>query len=393
MTNQRQRAPHRRAAREHLRRLILLWAAMALALATGPALAGPAAATPQLARQASPSADDPAGADDTANADGTATAASASTLTWSVRPTPTDTAPERPNFAFEVEGGDTIADSIRVRNFGTDALELSIYASDALITASGALDLLPAGATPVDVGAWIRLEASSLIVEPGEFLDVPFTMTVPENAAAGDHTGGIVTSIATPAKDDTGQPVVLDRRLGSRVQVRVGGELRPELVVTALSTSYAGSPNPLGGGTVRVSYTIENTGNVRLAADQAVTVKGLLGVGSRRVEPKDVPEVLPGNSVSFSVNIDGVWPAVRSDVQVELKPFATIGADELAALPPAVSRTASVWTFPWAQTVTLAVLVGVPAGIVWNRGRRKWQEETVVRQAVKTAIAQREGWM
>jgi hypothetical protein len=306
-----------------------------------------------------------------------------------VRPTPRAAEPERPNFAFDVEGGGTITDSIRVRNFGADPLVLAIYASDALTTSTGGLDLLPAGETPTDVGAWISLTVESIVVPPRAFVDVPFSMVVPANAASGDHTGGIVTSITTGGENGAGEPVRLDRRLGTRVQVRVGGELRPQLVVSALSTGYSGTVNPFGAGTMRVDYTVTNTGNVRLAADQVVKVEGPLGVPSRRVQPDRMPELLPGNSLSFSVEIDRVWPAVRHKASVELHAYPT-RPDDVGPLP--ATRAATVWTVPWGQVLAVVVVVTVTAVLLWNRARRRWTEASKVRHAVKTALAEREGW-
>lgn len=195
-------------------------------------------------------------------------------LTWSIRPTPTQAEPDRPNFSFGLKEGDSVSDSIRIRNFGTRKLALKIYASDALTTASGALDLLPASAKPKDVGAWTTLNRSSIEVEPTEYVDVPFTVRVPGAVESGDHTGGIVTSISTDGAAADGQPVILDRRLGSRIQVRVAGPLRPALEISNLRTRYSTTANPVGSGTINVTYTVKNTGNVRLAADQIVQVKG-----------------------------------------------------------------------------------------------------------------------
>src|SRR5690606_17067123 len=136
------------------------------------------------------------------------------TLTWSVRPVPTTDEPDRPNFAFTVEPGTTLHDVIRVTNYADQPLQLDVYASDAVMTASGSLDLLPAGEQPRDLGAWIAFDAGAIVVPAGGSVDVPFTITVPPDAEPGDHAGGVVTSFRSPGADDSGRPVLLDRRLG-----------------------------------------------------------------------------------------------------------------------------------------------------------------------------------
>lgn len=309
-----------------------------------------------------------------------------STLTWSVRPAPTASEPERSNFSYDADPGATVRDSIRVRNYGAEPLPLAIYASDAMTTSSGALDLLPAGEQPTDVGAWTVLDAANIEVPPLGFVDVPFTMVVPVDAESGDHTGGIVTSYRAPGTDDEGEPVVLDRRLGSRMYVRVGGELRPQLEVSDLMVTWSGTPNPLGTGTLHVGYTVTNTGNVRLGADQVVVVGGRFGLPGREVTLEPMGELLPSSSLDFSVDVPDVWPTFRTTTRVELDLVPTREGDEFDADTPRAAASVGTWTVPWPQLVVLLVLVGIPLRVRWTRRRRRRREAVVVQQAVQTTV-------
>jgi hypothetical protein len=321
------------------------------------------------------------------------------TLTWSVRPTPSESEPDRPNFSYDVSPGATITDSLRIRNFGTELLPLAVYASDALTTATGAIDLLPAGEQPVDVGAWTAMGASTVDVLPGEFVDVPFTVVVPADAEAGDHTGGIVTSYRAPGTDDEGRTVMVDRRLGSRMYVRVDGELRPELSVSDVDVSYDGTLNPLGTGTVDVAYTVTNTGNVRLGAGQTITVPGRLGMPGSEVVLEDMGELLPGSSLSFTTTVAHVWPTVRATAEVALVPIPTRAGDVFDAAPVA-SASASTWAIPWTGVAVVVVLLLV-ASWVWSRIRRRRRRAeareddatrtaVIVQEAVRAALATRD---
>jgi hypothetical protein len=356
---------NRRAVR---RAGVLVTVALAVASAPGPAQAAPTAPPPSP----SPPAAAAAGPD-------------RSTLSWSVRPTPTASAPDRPNYSYDATPGKTVKDSIRIRNYDRTPLALDLYASDALTTSSGALDLLPAGRKPVDVGAWIKLDKGHVVVPANKFLDVPFTMTVPAGVEPGDHTGGIVTSYKQAGKSATGAPVVLDRRLGSRVQVRVAGALHPALVVSDLSVGYSGTVNPIGPGSLQVHYTVRNTGNVRLAADQTVTAS-IPFATVQTVTPRPVPELLPGSSLSFTVDLPGVWPAFLGTARVELRLKPTRPGD---SFPPDTSASGShsVLTMPWPQLVVLLLLVGLVLGWRWSRVRRRRREATLVDTAVKNALA------
>ena len=56
-------------------------------------------------------------------------------------------------------------------------------------------DLLAGDEPPRDIGAWTTTEVPSVTVPAGGQVTVPFTIVVPEDASAGDHVGGIVTSL------------------------------------------------------------------------------------------------------------------------------------------------------------------------------------------------------
>lgn len=303
------------------------------------------------------------------------------TVAWSVRPSPAQGQSERANFSFEAKPNQRIEDSVRVRNFGRNPLPLTVYATDARTSqTAGVVELLAADEQPREVGRWISLEKMSLDIASGGFVDVPFTLTVPGDAG-GDYTGGIVTSLnaAAPA----GGSVLVDRRLGNLVQVRVDGPLRPELEVGALSAEYRGSANPAGKGEIRVSYTVENTGNVRMSAQQAVTASGPLGLDKRRVFLDPVPELLPGDSLTLTARMPGIAPTIRTSVEVELRGLPTRAGDQFGVEAIATSST-GIWSVPWTLLLLLSVLlVGPAATIGWrlrarDRGRGAGPRESRV---------------
>jgi len=322
------------------------------------------------------------------------------TFTWSVRPTPTEEYPERVNFAYDMPAGSIVRDSIRVRNFGNEVLPLVIYATDALTTPSGSLDLLPAGEEPTGAGLWITLEpptaiapGQGLLLVPGQgFVDVPFLVTVPENAESGDHVGGIVTSYLTEGSEG---PVMFDHRLAIRVQIRVEGELLPSLEVSELTTTYHGTLNPFSAGVVQAGYTVTNTGNVRLAADQVVRTRGLFGILSQEATLESMPELLPGDSLRFSVEVPGVWPTFRTSTEVEVTPTA-VRADDSLTLEPATASIAT-WSIPWSQLGLLLLIAAIVLLRIWSqkRAKRHAQEQTdqaeqvalMVQEAVAAALA------
>ncbi|MFF5076204.1 WxL protein peptidoglycan domain-containing protein [Actinoplanes sp. NPDC000266] len=308
-------------------------------------------------------------------------AASADTLTWSVRPTPATGKPDRPNFVYDLKPGQTISDSIRVRNYGDKPLSLSVYASDALTTSSGALDLLPAGTKPTDVGKWVVLKQQKIEVPAQKFVDVPFTMTVPDKAESGDHTGGLVTSYVS--LDNHDRAVTVDRRLGTRMYVRVSGPLMPQLDVSAPKLSYAGNLNPFGPGKLHVTYTVTNTGNVRMGAEQVVATS--FPGGETSLPP--MPELLPGDKLTFSADVDGVWPTFRTKAEVRLKMVPTRQGDVFDV--PVVAVDASAWTLPFPQLAVVLIGVLTLVFVLWRRRSRRSSVDRQIEEAVRAALLEK----
>ncbi|MFF3213487.1 WxL protein peptidoglycan domain-containing protein [Streptomyces sp. NPDC002886] len=317
--------------------------------------------------------------------------------TFGVQPAGPKGPDARAHFSYGVTGGATTRDQIAVWNYGEQPLTLAVYASDAVNTLDGGFDLLPAGQAPKDAGSWIKLEKAKVTVPPKGNVIVPFTVTVPRDVTPGDHTGGIVASLAAGATDAQGNKVKLDQRVGARVYVRAAGTLTPRLEVQQVSASYEGSANPFSTGSATVTYTLRNTGNVRLGARQAVRVNGLFGTSVTASGVKDLGDVLPGTALTITAKADGVAQVVRSSAVVSVQPVAA--RDGVDPKLPSLTRSVSLWTVPWALLAMVLVITG--GGLwVWRRrrlaraaaaasGRRRATSDTNERQnAKKESIVQ-----
>jgi hypothetical protein len=289
---------------------------------------------------------------------GAAPAASADD-SWTVATASGDFGSGRPNYSYTLNPGGRLTDGLVVANHGTAPLHLAVYAADAFTNKGGQVDLVAKDATSRRVGAWVHADRPEVTVAPGASAEVPFTLTLPGDAAAGDYLGGIVTSVT--------QAGGVERRLGIRIRLRVGGALKPGLSVENLRVRYAG--NPVGKGDATVTYTIHNTGNAIVAARQTLSASGPFGLWNTRAgRIADSPQLLPGDTWKVSVPVRGVAPTVRLTGKVTLVPLLTDAAGSTASLPPATT-TAHAWTAPWALLLVLVVLAGLAAAAVTVRRR------------------------
>ncbi|MEH0970756.1 DUF916 domain-containing protein [Micromonospora sp. CPCC 205546] len=305
-----------------------------------------------------------------------------SAVTWGVAPSSANGPNGRPAFTYKLDPGATLTDHVAVTNHSPRPLTLSLYASDAFTTAQGGFDLLAGARQPTDVGSWVRLTRRTLTIPATSRLDVPFTLAVPRDATPGDHAGGIVASLAATTPDAQGNQVAVDHRVGARIHLRVTGELRPALTVEDLRVRHTGSPHPFAGGTLTVTLTVRNTGNVRLVGRPTLRATGPFGLGRRSVDAAALPEILPGGELTTTVRMTGVAPLFRLTATAAVTPAAV--GDQVLDPPPAVDAArASVWAVPWSQSALAALLVLAGWALVATRRRR-------ARQIVRAVAAARE---
>lgn len=293
--------------------------------------------------------------------------------TWQVQPAGADGPDDRGAFVLAGEPGATLQDTVAVTNVSTHPITLRVLGSDAFTTSSGEFDLLPTATAPADVGSWITFAPGvlagdgSVTIPARSRLSLPFAVAIPVDATPGDHAGGIVTSMSALGADG-GQQVVVDARIASRIYLTVGGELQPRMQVSDVHATRSGPWwNPFDGS-VEVSWTITNTGNVRLAGSQRVTVAGPFGWGGTTASVPDLPEVLPGGSVTQSTVIDAVPALGVIDATGSLQPVD--GTGRVAEALAAVTFQTTLIAVPWIVVAAVLVLA-VAAWLIVRASRRR----------------------
>src|SRR5690606_26648378 len=129
---------------------------------------------------------------------------------------------------------------------------------------------------------------------------------------------------------------------------------------------------PIATGTTQLTYTVRNTGNIRLQARQHVQVAGPFGWLARSAALDDLPEILPGGQLTVQVPVDGLWPMVRLAAAVDLQPFTGTDQPPLAVSP--VTGSTDTWAWPVGQGL---VLVGLIAAFVVDRMLRRRRQRAV----------------
>jgi hypothetical protein len=300
--------------------------------------------------------------DDGGNPPGQASPAAPGDVTWGLAPADGKLGTGRSNYAYQVDPGASLKDAIVITNHSATPLALRVYATDALTTSEGRLDLLPADQPAKDLGSWIALKEPTVEIAPNDSAKVSFTLTVPADAAPGDHAGGIITSIAGEAGAGT---VALDRRLALRVMTRVAGTLTPSLAVRDLTVTDKGTFNPVGTTRATIRYTLVNTGNARIVPTEQASVTGPFGWAKISDDAAVLEEILPGSSVQREIEVAGVRPLVRANAAVTVNAEA-VGVGGAGATAQAAGEAAT-WAVPW--TLLGIIVLVVLLAIILTRGR------------------------
>ncbi|MCC2032632.1 COG1470 family protein [Microbacterium allomyrinae] len=314
-----------------------------------------------------------------------ATAAEGDDVTWTVRTASNNLGSERTNFTYTVDPGGAVSDALVVANHGAEPVDLKIYASDGFTSEDGQLSLLVAGEESHSVGAWIAPQNDTVTIAGGQTATIPFTVTIPENATPGDYAGGVVTSLAVP---DASTGVNVDRRLGIRVNLRVGGELAPAVVVEDMSVSWNGGLNPFAGGDATMTYTLHNTGNASISAQPEGRVTGPFGMLGIDVAASDtIPELLPGESWTQTVTVPGVPPVLALFATANVTPLVVDASGSTSPIAE-VTATAVGAAIPWTVLIVLALLAAAAYLLFRRRGRRRADDQKREDARIEEAVAQ-----
>lgn len=273
---------------------------------------------------------------------------------------------DRSRFSYQVDPGQHLDDFYLVRNTGTTPQSMKLFATDAFNTAKGEFGLLDTKSTPKDAGSWVSFASGqqSIVVPfaPGESKVVSFRLTVPANASPGDHAGGIVISVATPQGN-----IVVDRRVATRLYVRVKGELRAGLTIGSVAATYRPTLNPFSG-TTELKFTVRNNGNVALGANLVARVETYLGIGASELVRASVAEMLPGSTRIVSVAVPGIPQIGYLNPHLSLVP--TVDVDALSTGPlRTTQRDVNMFVMPWWLLILIAFASAIWAIIVFRRKR------------------------
>ncbi len=254
---------------------------------------------------------------------------------------------------YELDAGSATSDSFKILNTGAVGYNFIVYARPYAIINSDYANPNYADAAGnvanADAYKWAQFSQTTYHLNPGESLDVPFTLRVPAGTTPGGHYG--VLFAETQSDNSDGSAVTRNKRVGLVIYATVKGSYITGVEVAQPSAQFMQLNPPL-----TANASIKNTGNTDFLAHVTYAVSDVFG-NVKYNDEKDYA-VLPGTTRAMSLQ----WQAAPSFglFQTEVR---------IKALDKEVVNKSYVFMAPfWFYGLVAVLLVG---GILYAMARRK----------------------
>lgn len=261
-------------------------------------------------------------------------------------------------FLYKLNLGESKLDAVRLINNKDETVVLKVYAVDAVATVDGGFALVPEDAPRNDVGGWVNLSANEVELAPKTEKLVPFIFTVPKNADAGDHAGGIVVQeVETFENFTSGTGMRIVSRVGVRIYQTVPGEVKKGFEVTRFDWRLEQNSlknwwkDFLDINRKTIFFMgVKNVGNVRISPKVTVEIRNMLGIKTALLVDRDLGVVFPrGENSDGAVFWDDAPLFGRYKIKATVR-FAEEGMGE-------ETRELAIWVFPYRMIFLSIILV------------------------------------
>lgn len=271
--------------------------------------------------------------------------------------------------------GSEASDTIAVANNGDEPFKAFVYASDVVYDEKGVPSYVrPTGAQGEflkSTASWLtlRMPAETQVIsntpyielDPGEEMLVDFHLTVPADAAPGDHSA-IVFFEMFNNEPTTGTTSQVSGRLGARINVRVAGA-----VVEKIELAPYAVRGLVIGDVVPYSFTVSNEGNIDKRYVPSMVVLDSSEAEVQRTALEENPVVYAANAREYSGSVKLKKPlfgkyTMRAEIAYDRE--SESGG---ATVPDVVEKDRVFWVFPLWFVIALILVIALPVlWLIWR---------------------------
>jgi hypothetical protein len=266
---------------------------------------------------------------------------------------------------LSVGPGETWASTLKVVNSNNRTLALNVRAMDFQATGeSGRGKFLPrpdtaAGTSTHSLARWIELPKKRITVGANESVQVPFSVSVPDNAEPGGHYAAILVGTGDIAADAT-TGLNVSSFVSSLLLTRIQGDINEAGRIREFTTDAQLYQKQDASFTLR----FQNDGNVHLQPRGSITISNMWGKqrGTIEINPRTAAgNVLPETTRAFTYS----WSGEGNPFDIgRYSAVATVtyGSDSKKN----TSARTSFWVIPLTPiAVGLGTILALVGAIVW----------------------------
>lgn len=287
-----------------------------------------------------------------------------------------------PSFQFSILPGGSGKGELVVSDDGDEPIKVLVYSANQNVDAKGKVTFSVPNRDTANVmtnpAAWVRFDLPSstksyqntpyIELKPGEGRKVGFEFRTPNGIASGDHTVVLFFEVFDFLDQQSGSVSKVSGRIGSRVRIRVSGDLVERVAVEPFSVRTF-----VAGDQVPYVFTIRNGGNVDQRMTGYLSILG--GGGAQRSRSLVMTEatVFAGTDreVSGSLGPQGLGLGIYTARLTLDYPTQDPGAVKMRQL---VKEQRFYVVPPWLLVAVAAIVAALALWLLWRRSVRTARE-------------------
>lgn len=225
-------------------------------------------------------------------------------------------------FTLEAEAGSSHELAVVLGNADDEPLDLRAYVNDVVPMVNGGFAVAEEDVAPTGTASWIDFPAETYAFAPGDGIERPFTVTIPEDTAAGQYIAGLVLQTLEPLEVEGSAMFQQIIRKSIAVFITVPGPESPAFVL--------GEPvlEP-SGVTQLLVIPIENTGNVLVRPTGEAVLTDANGAVVMTA-PVTMGSVYAGIETTLAIPLQADIPVGDYTLDLQLQdPETSVGAELL----------------------------------------------------------------
>lgn len=194
-----------------------------------------------------------------------------------------------------VRSGGTAEGTIRLTNKGEEPRGVRLYQTDYRFNAAGESEYPAPGSRSRSNAGWISLRIERTSIAPGESVEIPYRIRLPDASATEEPSGSYWSMIMVEVRD--GAPEEIDRGVSLGTQLRYGVQVATHVGDSgSRELEYSEQAVRTEDGERRFALTVRNTGTRALRPEMGIELYD--GAGQRldsRIEQRGL--LYPGTSL------------------------------------------------------------------------------------------------